>query len=83
MRLFLIAGTAMLLAACGEKDAAEQSANVSADPAAASFGGSDTTAIDAATASDANMAADVEYNEAELDALMNQDDDEEAAANRN
>ncbi len=71
---------ALLLASCGKEEAGEQVSNTSSDPAAASFGGSDTTAIDAATASDANMAADVEYNEAELDALMNAGDAEQANA---
>ena len=66
-----IACAALLLAACGKKDAATQTSNASADVTAESFGGSDTTAIDAATASDANMAADVQYNDTELDALMN------------
>ena len=80
----IIACAALLLAGCGKKDAATQTSNASADVTAESFSGSDTTAIDAATASDANMAADVEYNEMELDALMNESNAaDEDASNRN
>jgi len=66
--LSLIACAALALSACGKKDAAEQASNTTQDIAPGSVGGGDTTAIDAATSQDANMAADVEYNAVGLNA---------------
>ncbi|QIK77735.1 hypothetical protein G7077_01210 [Sphingomonas piscis] len=77
----LIVAAAALLCACGKKDPAEQTANASTGVTAESFAGSDTTAIDAATGADANMAADVQYNDEALDALMNEASEEDAVAN--
>ncbi len=79
MRVFpMIACVALALSACGEKDSAEQSANGSQGITTESIGGNDLTAIDAATSSDANMAADVDYNAIDLNELNAAADNEAA-----
>ena len=72
--LILIAGSGLALSACGGDQAAENTANVDAAVTAEDFASNDTTAIDAATGDDANMAADVDYTVNVLDNLdLNED----------
>ena len=68
-KLVLIAFAALAAAACGEDKGAEQATNGGEQVTAESIGGNDVTAIDAATSSDANMAADVEFNVEDFNAL--------------
>ena len=72
---------ALLLSACGEKSAEQEGSNGAQDVSAQDIGaGGDMTAIDAATSADANMAADVEYNLADLNDL-DAVEDENAVSN--
>jgi hypothetical protein len=67
MRLIILTvGTALSLAACGNKDQSDNSSNVDENLAAENIVSNDVTAIDAVTADAANMAADVNYS-AEMD----------------
>ena len=60
--LILAASAAMAISACGKNDgAAGSTTNVDQDLAAQNISANDTTAIDAATGDDANMAADVQF----------------------
>ena len=59
--LILLAGPALLLAACGTNDQAENTINVDQNLSAESFSSNDVTAIDAVTGDASNMAADVNY----------------------
>jgi hypothetical protein len=59
--LILIAGTALALAGCGKNDQAANSANVDESLASEQTLSNDVTAIDAVTAEDSNMAADVAF----------------------
>ena len=59
--LILVAGSALLLSACGNNDQADNSLNVDENLAAESIVSNDVTAIDAVTGEAANMAADVDY----------------------
>ena len=59
--LILFAGAALTLSGCGGDQAAENTANIDATATADDIVSNDTTAIDAATGDDANMAADVNY----------------------
>jgi hypothetical protein len=83
MRAFpLIACAALALSACGKKETADQGGNATQDVSAETLGpGGDTTAIDAATSADANMAADVEYNATDLNLLDNESEELDPAAN--
>lgn len=85
MRLVsLLAVAALTLSACGDKEADQEGTNGAQDVSAETLGeGGDTTAIDAATAADANMAADVEYNLTDLNALNEADGNAAASANAN
>jgi hypothetical protein len=61
--LFLIASAALALAACGRKDGDEAATSGAGDNLTAeAISANDTTAIDAATGEDANMAADADLN---------------------
>jgi hypothetical protein len=62
MRLsILLAGLALLLAACGKNGQADNTINADASLSAESFSSNDVTAIDAVTGDSANMASDVHY----------------------
>jgi hypothetical protein len=65
--LILIAGVALALAACRNNDAVDNTSNVSENLSAENMVSNDVTAIDAVTGDDANMAADVVYNDDGLD----------------
>ena len=56
-----IAGSALALSGCGDNQATENTLNIDATATAEDIASNDTTAIDAATGDDANMAADVNY----------------------
>ena len=60
--LFLVAGAALGLAACGNNDQIENNVSVDQALTAESIVANDVTAIDAVTGDAANMAADVEMN---------------------
>ena len=68
-KMWVLTGLALGLAACGKDDGAEQASNSAQGITVETIGGNDITAIDAATSSDANMAADIEYNVDDLNAL--------------
>ena len=57
--LILVAGAALALAACRGNQPAGETANVDQTLAAGPIASNDVTAIDAVTAEDSNMAADV------------------------
>jgi hypothetical protein len=59
--LILVSGAALAISACSNNGAAGNTANVDQDLAAQNIAANDTTAIDAATGDDANMAADVNF----------------------
>jgi len=62
MRLvILLAGSALLLAACGKSGPADNTVNADASLSAENFSSNDVTAIDAVTGDSSNMAADVNY----------------------
>jgi len=58
----LLAGAALMLAACGKDDQSGQAGNVEQGLTAEAIVANDVTAIDAVTADAANMAADVDIN---------------------
>ena len=76
--LILAAGASLAVAACGKDEAAQNAVAVAGNATAESIASNDTTAIDAATGEDANMAADVELTADDLDNLA---DDGNAAEN--
>jgi len=59
--LILLAGPALLLAACGDDGEADNTINLDQNLSAESFSSNDVTAIDAVTGDASNMAADVNY----------------------
>ena len=61
--LILVAGSALLLTACGNKGQADNALNVDENLAAENIVSNDVTAIDAVTGDASNMAADVNYTE--------------------
>ena len=69
--IILVAGAALAVSACGKDGTADNAANADQDLATQNIGANDTTAIDAATGDDANMAADVNFtvNETDSDAI--------------
>ena len=71
--LILVAGVALAVSACGKGGTADNTRNVDQDLATQNIGANDTTAIDAATGDDANMAADVNFavNETGIDTAAN------------
>jgi hypothetical protein len=67
--LILIVGIGLAVSACGKNQAADNAVAIDANADAENIGSNDTTAIDAATGEDANMAADVNYTVNETDNL--------------
>jgi hypothetical protein len=67
--IVILALGALALTSCGKKQDADQASAAAQNLAVDSIGGNDVTAIDAATASDANMAEDVELTVNELSDL--------------
>jgi hypothetical protein len=65
--LILLAGAALALAACRNNDQVDNTGNVDENLSAENMVSNDVTAIDAVTGEDANMAADVTYNDTGLD----------------
>jgi uncharacterized lipoprotein len=61
--LILVAGSALILAGCGNKGQADNTLNVDENLAAENIVSNDVTAIDAVTGDASNMAADVNYAE--------------------
>ena len=59
--LILLAGASLGLAACANNDQKDNTQNIDENLTAENIVSNDVTAIDAVTASDANMAADVNY----------------------
>ena len=59
--LILLAGPALVLAACGDNGQADNTINADDGLSAESFSSNDITAIDAVTGDASNMAADVDY----------------------
>ena len=59
--LILITAAGWAIAGCSQDESAETAVNVDAVATANGISSNDTTAIDAATGDDANMAADVNY----------------------
>jgi dsRNA-specific ribonuclease len=74
--IVILALGALALTSCGKKQDADQASAAAQNLAVDSIGGNDVTAIDAATASDANMAEDVELTVNELDDLNSTELDE-------
>ena len=71
--LILAAGIAFAVSACSKNQAAENSVVIDANADAENISSNDTTAIDAATGDDANMAADVNYSVNENDNMLSGD----------
>ncbi len=72
MRAFiLVAGAALALAACRGNNQSESSTNVGGDLTAENIVSNDVTAIDAVTGDASNMAADVNYMNAEDNSVAN------------
>ena len=59
--VLILAATSLALAGCGKKDVTGNTSALDETVSAQDFSTNDTTAIDAATGADANMAADVNY----------------------
>lgn len=59
--LILVAASALAISGCSKDVAVDNTTNVDQDLAAQNISANDTTAIDAATSDDANMAADVNF----------------------
>jgi|SRR3954451_18143964 hypothetical protein len=62
--LILVAGSSLILTACGNKGQTDNTLNVDENMAAENIVSNDVTAIDAVTGDASNMAADVNYTEA-------------------
>ena len=69
LQITILAGAALMLAACGNNDQTDNTQNVDENLSAENIVSNDVTAIDAVTAEAANMAADVELNEIDLNEL--------------
>jgi len=78
-RLILVANAALAIAACGKKNATDTAVNTDQELAVQNITANDTTAIDAVTGDDANMAADVDYTINETDNIAA--DNSDATAN--
>ena len=65
--LILVAASALALSACGKNGADSSATNVDQVLAGQNVAANDTTAIDAATSDDANMAADMNFTVNESD----------------
>jgi hypothetical protein len=61
--LILVAGSSLILTACGNNGQADNMLNVDENLAAENIVSNDVTAIDAVTGDASNMAADVNYTE--------------------
>ena len=61
--LILVAGSSLILTACGNKGQTDNTLNVDENLAAENIVSNDVTAIDAVTGDASNMAADVNYTE--------------------
>ena len=61
--LMLVAGPALVLAACSGRNQPDTTANADQSLSAQSFSSNDVTAIDAVTGDASNMAADMNYEE--------------------
>ena len=61
--LILVAGSSLILTACGNKGQPDNTLNVDENLAAENIVSNDVTAIDAVTGDASNMAADVNYTE--------------------
>jgi uncharacterized lipoprotein len=59
--LIFLVGAALMLAACGNNDQSDNTANVDENLTAENIVSNDVTAIDAVTGDASNMAADVNY----------------------
>ena len=59
--LILVAVSALAVSACSKSGSVETTTNIDQVLAAQNISANDTTAIDAATDDDANMAADVQF----------------------
>jgi hypothetical protein len=77
--LIIIAGAAIALAGCGNRDQSANNANVDDNLTAENIVANDVTAIDAVTSDAANMAADVNY-ASELDNIMDNGGNAQAPA---
>ena len=62
--LILVAGSSLILTACGNKGQTDNTLNVDENLAAENIVSNDVTAIDAVTGDASNMAADVNYTDA-------------------
>ena len=72
MRAFiLVAVSALAVSACSKSGSVENTTNIDQVLAAQNISANDTTAIDAATGDDANMAADVQFTNESLDGADN------------
>ena len=71
--LILATGAALAVSACSNDQPTANTVNVDEALAAQNVSANDTTSIDAATAEDANMAADVNYTLNEVENLENAD----------
>lgn len=69
--LILIAGAALMLAACGKNNQSGNATNVDESLTAQNIVSNDVTAIDAVTGDASNMAADVNYMNAEDNSVSN------------
>ena len=79
--LILVAGIALAVSACGKKQAADNAVVIDANADAENIASNDTTAIDAATGEDANMAADVNYSVNENDSLSGDNSNDNSSGN--
>lgn len=82
--LILVAVSAMAIAACSKSSSVDNTTNVDQALGEQNISANDTTAIDAATGDDANMAADVEFTTNDsLDGDADADNADNAADNAN
>ncbi len=75
MRKLIVLGAVVALGGCGQEQSAEERAAAEQNVTALVVATNDTTAIDAATGEDADMAADVAF----MPAIENEADSDEAA----
>jgi hypothetical protein len=78
--LILVAGIALAVSACGKNQATDNAVVIDANADAQNVASNDTTAIDAATGEDANMAADVNFSVNEFDNLPSSDNSTDNAS---
>ena len=80
--ILLLAVAALALASCNKDQKADETSATAQGQSADSIGGNDVTAIDAATASDANMSEDVQLTVNDLGDLNLSDAEEPVAAGK-